>query len=89
MPDWMDEAKNVADQHSDLANKGLDEAEQVAENKTGGHFDSQIQGAEQQAEGFLGTGQGQDQGQDPSQQGQDQGQDPSQQGQDPSQQGGY
>jgi MT0933-like antitoxin protein len=91
MPDWMDEAKNVADQHSDLANKGLDEAEQVAENKTGGHFDSQIQGAEQQAEGYLGTGQGQgqDQGQDPSQQGQDQGQDPSQQGQDPSQQGGY
>ena len=78
MPDFMDEAKNLADQHPDIANKGLDEAEQFAENKTGGRFDSQIQGAEQQAEGYLGTdqqgGQGQ-QGQDPSQdpsQGQDQ-----------------
>ena len=81
MPDWMDEAKNLADQHPDLANKGLDEAEQVAENKTGGHFDSQIQGAEQQAEGYMGTDQG-GQGQDPSQQGQDpnQGQDQGQGG---------
>ena len=74
MPDWMDEAKNLAGEHADVVDKGLDEAEQVAENKTGGHFDSQIQGAEQQAEGYLGTdqqgGQGQ-QGQDQSQ-GQDQ-----------------
>ena len=80
MPDWMDEAKNLADQHSDLANKGLDEAEQVAEDKTGGHFDSQIQDAEQKAEGDLGTDQQASQGQ--------QSQDPGQQGQDQSQQGG-
>jgi len=55
MSDFMDEAKNLASEHSDLADKGLDEAAQVAEQKTGGQFDSEIQGGEQQAEGFLGT----------------------------------
>jgi hypothetical protein len=57
MSEFMDEAKKLADEHPDIANKGLDEAEQFAENKTGRQFDSQIQGAEQQAEGFLGTDQ--------------------------------
>jgi len=57
MPDFMDEAKNLAGDHADLADKGLDQAEQEAENKTGGRFDSQIQDADQQAEGFLGTDQ--------------------------------
>jgi hypothetical protein len=57
MPDFMDEAKNLADEHSDLVNKGMDQVEQEAENKTGGRFDSEIQGAEQQAEGFMGTDQ--------------------------------
>ena len=55
MPDFMDEAKNLADEHSDLANKGLDQAAQFAEQKTGGQFDSEIQAGEQQAEGHLGT----------------------------------
>ena len=57
MSDFMDEAKNLAGEHADVVNKGLNEAEQVAENKTGGQFDSEIQGAEQQAEGFMGTDQ--------------------------------
>ena len=35
--------------------KGLDQAEQFAEQKTGGQFDSEIQAGEQQAEGFLGA----------------------------------
>ena len=35
--------------------EGLDKAEQLAEQKTGGKFDSQIQAGEQQAEGFLGV----------------------------------
>ena len=77
MPDWMDEAKNLADDHSDIVDKGLDQATQDVENKTGGKFDSQIQGAEQHAEGELGTGQQgqQDQGQGQYDQGQqDQGQ---------------
>jgi len=57
MPDFMDEAKNLAGEHSDVVDKGLDQAEQEAENKTGGRFDSEIQGGEQQAEGFLGNDQ--------------------------------
>jgi hypothetical protein len=63
MSEFMDEAKKLADEHPDMANKGLDEAEKFAENKSGGQFDSQIQGAEQQAEGFLGTDQQGQQGQ--------------------------
>jgi len=57
MPDFMDEAKNLADQHSDMVDKGMDQATQEVENKTGGKFDSQIQGAEQQAEVYMGTDQ--------------------------------
>ncbi|MDQ2813489.1 MAG: antitoxin [Actinomycetota bacterium] len=55
MPDWMDEAKNLAAEHSDVADKGFDEGAQFAESKTGGKFDSEIQGAEQHGEGFLGV----------------------------------
>jgi len=57
MPDWMDEAKNLAGEHSDMVDKGLDQAEQFAENKTGGQFNSEIEGADQQAENYLGTDQ--------------------------------
>jgi MT0933-like antitoxin protein len=59
-----DEAKNLASEHPDVANKGIEEAGQVAGEKTGGRFDSQIEQGEQKAEGFLGTdsqGGGQDQ----------------------------
>jgi MT0933-like antitoxin protein len=63
MPDFMDEAKNLADQHSDIVDKGMDQATQDVVNKTGGKFDSQIQGAEQQAEGYMGTDQQGQQGQ--------------------------
>ena len=55
MSEFMDEAKKLAGEHSDLADQGFDQAEQFAEQKTGGHFDSQIQAGEQQAEGFLGV----------------------------------
>jgi len=57
MPDFMDEAKKLADEHPDMVNKEMDRATQEVENKTGGKFDSQIQGAEQQAEGYMGTDQ--------------------------------
>jgi hypothetical protein len=57
MPDFMDEAKDLADKDPGMVDKGLNEAEQEADNKTGGKFDSQIQDADQQAEGFLGTDQ--------------------------------
>ena len=55
MSEFMDEAKQLAGEHSDDVDQGLDKAEQFAEQKTGGQFDSEIQAGEQQAEGFLGT----------------------------------
>jgi len=58
MSEFMDEAKNLAGEHSDVVDKGVQEAEQMADDKTGGKFDSEIQGAGQQAEGALGADQG-------------------------------
>jgi hypothetical protein len=58
MSEFMDEAKKLSGEHPDVVDKGVQEAGQMAEDKSGGHFDSQIQGAEQQAEGFLGADQG-------------------------------
>jgi hypothetical protein len=55
MPDFMDEAKKLASEHSDVADQGLDQAAEQTKEKTGGRFDSQIEGGEQQAEGFLGV----------------------------------
>ena len=57
MPDFMDEAKNLASEHSDVVDQGLDQAEKEAENKTGGKFDSQLQDGEEKAEGYLGVDQ--------------------------------
>jgi MT0933-like antitoxin protein len=67
--EFMDEAKKLASEHSDVADQGFDQAAQMADEKTGGKFDSQIQAGEQQAESYLGV---QDQDQD--QQNQDQNQ---------------
>jgi hypothetical protein len=58
MPDvsgMEDDAKKLASEHPDIADKGVDEAGKVAEDKTGGRFDSQIDQGEQKAEGFLGS----------------------------------
>jgi hypothetical protein len=55
MPDFMDEAKNLASEHSDLVDKGLDQVEQEADNRTGDRFGSQLTEGEQQAENFLGV----------------------------------
>jgi hypothetical protein len=58
MPDLSgmeDEAKKLASEHPDVANKGVEEAGKVAGEKTGGRFDSQIGQGEQKAEEFLGT----------------------------------
>jgi len=54
MPDFMDEAKNLASERSDVVDKGLDQAEQFADDKTGDKFNSQLEGGENQVEGFLG-----------------------------------
>ena len=55
MSEFMDEAKKLASEHSDLADQGLDKAAEVAGEKTGGKFDNQIQAGEQKAEDYLGV----------------------------------
>jgi hypothetical protein len=69
MSEFMDEAKKLADEHSDVADQAFDQAAQMADEKTGGKFDSQVQAGEQQAESYLGV-----QDQDQNQQNQDQNQ---------------
>ncbi len=51
-----DKAKQAAGEHPEQVDQGLDKAEEFADQKTGGRFDSQIQEGEQRAEGYLGTG---------------------------------
>jgi hypothetical protein len=55
MSEFMDDAKKLAGEHQDAADEGFDKAEQFAEDKTGGKYDTQIQGAEQKAEDFMGV----------------------------------
>jgi hypothetical protein len=55
MSEFMDEAKKEASEHSDVADQGFDKAAEMADQKTGGKFDSQIQEGEQKAEGSLGV----------------------------------
>jgi hypothetical protein len=49
----VDQAKKLAGKHPDQVNKGVDKAENAASEKTGGKYDSLIQQAGDQAEGFL------------------------------------
>ena len=50
MSEFMDKAKKLASEHSEQADQGLDKAAEMAGEKTGGKYDSQIQAGE-------GTGQ--------------------------------
>lgn len=55
----VDKAKRLAGKHPDQVNKGVDKAEQVADQKTGGKYENQIKEGGDRAEGYLGTqGQG-------------------------------
>ena len=55
MSEFMDQAKKLASEHSDVADQGMDKAAEMAGEKTGGKYDSQIQAGEQKAEGYLGV----------------------------------
>ena len=62
---FLDKAKRIAGMHPDQVNKGVDQAERLADEKTGGKYESQVRAAGDRAEGYLGTqGQGAP-GQDP------------------------
>ena len=55
MSEFMDEAKKLASEHSEQADEGLDKAAEMAGEKTGGKYDSQIQAGEEKVEGYLGV----------------------------------
>jgi antitoxin protein of toxin-antitoxin system len=55
MSEFMDDAKKLASEHQDVADEGLDKAEQFADEKSGGKYGSQLEGAENKAEGYLGV----------------------------------
>jgi hypothetical protein len=55
----LDKAKQLAGKHPDQVNKGVDQGEHYADEKTGGKHDRQIHEGGQKAEDYLGTqGQG-------------------------------
>jgi len=57
MPDFGNleqEAEKLAGEHSDVADKGIEEAGQMVDDKTGGHFDSEVEQGEHTVEGDLG-----------------------------------
>ncbi len=57
MPDFGNlehEAEQLAGEHSDVVDKGLEQAGQMVDDKTGGHFDSEVQQGEQSVEGDFG-----------------------------------
>jgi len=49
MSEFMDDAKKLASEHQDVADEGLDKAAEFADDKSGGKYDSQIEGAENKA----------------------------------------
>ena len=55
MSEFMDKAKEFASEHPEQADQGLDKAAEMAGEKTGGKYDSQIQAGEQKVEDFLGV----------------------------------
>jgi MT0933-like antitoxin protein len=54
MPDFFDQAKKLASEHSDLVDKGLDQAAAEAKERTGGKYDDHIDTGEEKLEAFLG-----------------------------------
>ncbi len=73
MPDFgefADKAKELADEHPDQVDEGLQRTGDFADQQTGGRFGDQIEQGEKSAEGFLGGGGQADQGGGPADQGQ-------------------
>ena len=54
MPDFFEQAKKLASEHQDLVDSGLDKANDLASEKTGGKYDEHIDTAEEKLEDFLG-----------------------------------
>ena len=63
MSDFLDQAKKLASEHSELVDEGLDKAADMAKEKTGGKYDEQIDAGEEKVEDFLGVQDQDNQGQ--------------------------
>jgi antitoxin protein of toxin-antitoxin system len=55
MPDFFDQAKKLASEHSDVVDKGLDKAAEEAKERTGNKYGNHIDTGEDKLEGFLGV----------------------------------
>ncbi len=56
--DMKDKATEVAGEHSDKVEAGLDKAGEAASNATGGKFDDQIESGKEAVSDFLGDSSG-------------------------------
>ncbi len=56
MGGFMDKAKDLADQHDDKVDQGLEKADDMVDQKTGGKFDSQTDKVTDQAQQRTGGG---------------------------------
>jgi hypothetical protein len=56
MSGFMDKAENMADQHDEQVDQGLEKAGDVADQKTGGKFDGQIDKGVDAAQQRTGDG---------------------------------
>ena len=56
MGGFMDKAQDMADQHDDKVDQGLEKAGDVADQKTGGKFDGQIDKGVDAAQQRTGDG---------------------------------
>ncbi|MFC4020881.1 antitoxin [Micromonospora sp. GCM10011542] len=56
MGDFMDKAKDFADQHDKQVDQGLDKAGDMADQRTGGKYDDQIDKGVDQAQARTGEG---------------------------------
>jgi hypothetical protein len=58
MPDFgemADKAKDFAGEHDKQSDEALDKAAELADDKTGGKYGSQVQSGEDKAEDYLGV----------------------------------
>jgi hypothetical protein len=56
MGDFLDKAKDMADQHDDQVDQGLEKAGDFADQKTGGRYDEQIDKGVDAAQQRTGDG---------------------------------
>jgi hypothetical protein len=59
-----DKAEDLAKEHPDQVNEGLEKAGDFADDKTGGKFEDQIDKGQEFARDRMGNGEGQDENQD-------------------------